>query len=77
MCEAVEMSAAYVYATRDDPVEHTVTDVERVKVDNGVIVFRGRKKRTLLVMNEHTLWRPGAQIRCAWIPAANVPSPLR
>ena len=60
MCEAVEMSAAYVYATRDDPVEHTVTDVERVKVDNGVIVFRGRKKRTLLVMNEHTFmaaWR--------------------
>lgn len=63
MCKAFEMSAAYVYTTNSDLVERTVDDVRRVKIDGGFVLFRGRKKRTLLAMSEHSFraaWRSDA-----------------
>ena len=61
--QGFEMSAAYVYTTNSDLVERTVVDVRSVRIDGGFVLFRGRKKRTLLAMSEHSFgaaWRSDA-----------------
>lgn len=68
------MSTAYVYTTNSDRVERTIDDVRRVKLDGGFVLLRGRKKRTLLAMSEHSFraaWRADA-VRVAPSGASSV-----